>query len=186
MNAPLICPVCKSNQTHFALKVKDHSISGEYFDIFECKRCSLRFTKDSPPEDKIGLYYQSEDYISHSNTRKGLVNYSLSHRIRNKTLATKFRLIKKTTGIKHGHHLDIGAGTGAFVQYMNQHGWESSRASNPMKKLAARLRSIIIQNYYPRKHWKVFYRGVLMPSVYGMCLNMFMIFIPICIRLKKF
>lgn len=123
--ASLICPVCKSNQTHFALKVKDHSISEEYFEIFECKRCSLRFTKDSPPEDKIGLYYQSEDYISHSNTRKGLVN-SLYHRVRNKTLATKYRLIKKTTGIKHGYHLDIGAGTGAFVQYMNQHGWESS------------------------------------------------------------
>ncbi len=122
--APLICPVCNSNQTHFALKAKDHSVSGEYFEIFECKRCSLRITKEVPTEDKIERYYQSEDYISHSNTRKGLVN-SLYHRVRSRTLYTKFRLVEKTTGIKRGLHLDIGAGTGAFVQYMNQHGWES-------------------------------------------------------------
>ena len=128
MNPPLesssVCPVCNSSQTHFALKVKDHSVSGEYFEIFECKRCSLRFTKDVPPADKIGRYYQSEDYISHSNTRKGLVN-SLYHRVRNRTLDSKYHLIEKTTGIKRGYHLDIGAGTGAFVQYMNLRGWKS-------------------------------------------------------------
>jgi 2-polyprenyl-3-methyl-5-hydroxy-6-metoxy-1,4-benzoquinol methylase len=119
------CPVCHSEQTHFALKVKDHSISGEFFDVFECKRCSLRFTKDAPPEDKIGGYYQSEDYISHSNTRKGFVN-ALYHLVRNRTLAGKNHLLETATGIKTGHHLDIGAGTGTFVQYMNQHGWKST------------------------------------------------------------
>ena len=118
------CPVCNCKQTHFALRVKDHSVSQEYFDIFECPQCSLRFTKDAPPEEKIGHYYQSENYISHSNTRKGIVN-SLYHTVRNHTLSTKFNLIKKATALKKGHHLDIGAGTGAFVQYMNTHGWES-------------------------------------------------------------
>jgi len=119
------CPVCNSELTHFALKVKDHSVSGEYFDVFECKRCSLRFTKDPPPDDKIGLYYQSEDYISHSNTKSGFVN-SLYHIVRNRTLSDKYHLVEKTTGIKKGHHLDIGAGTGAFVQYMNKNNWEST------------------------------------------------------------
>ncbi len=118
------CPVCNSELTHFALKVKDHSVSGEYFDIFECKRCSLRFTKDPPPEDKISRYYQSETYISHSNTKKGLVN-SLYHIVRNKTLNSKYRLIESATAVQSGHHLDIGAGTGAFVQYMNKHNWKS-------------------------------------------------------------
>jgi SAM-dependent methyltransferase len=119
------CPVCNSDQCHFALKVKDHSVSGEYFDIFECKRCSLRFTKDPPPDDKIARYYQSEDYISHSNTRKGFVN-ALYHLVRNRTLTNKYHLFENTTGIKGGDHLDIGAGTGAFVQYMNLHGWKST------------------------------------------------------------
>jgi len=122
--SPVTCPVCHSGQTYFALKVKDHSISGEFFDVFECPQCSLRFTVNPPPEEKIGHYYQSEDYISHSNTRKGLVNY-LYHQVRNHTLSTKFHLLKKFTGLTNGHHLDIGAGTGAFVQYMNGRGWKS-------------------------------------------------------------
>ena len=128
MNPPsesiVICPVCNSDQTHFALKVKDHSVSGDYFIVYECPQCSLRFTKDAPPGEKIGVYYESEDYISHSNTRKGFVN-NLYHAVRSHTLATKYHLIEKSTGLKMGHHLDIGAGTGAFVKYMNGKGWKS-------------------------------------------------------------
>jgi 2-polyprenyl-3-methyl-5-hydroxy-6-metoxy-1,4-benzoquinol methylase len=118
------CPVCNSNKTRFVLKVKDHSVSGEIFEIFECPQCGLRLTRGAPPDDKIGRYYQSEDYISHSNTRKGIVN-NLYHWVRNHTLASKYHLVKRATGLKHGLHLDIGAGTGAFVQYMDLHGWKS-------------------------------------------------------------
>jgi 2-polyprenyl-3-methyl-5-hydroxy-6-metoxy-1,4-benzoquinol methylase len=124
LEPPLICPVCNSDKTHFTLKVKDHSVSGDFFDVLECSQCSLRFTWNAPSEENIDVYYQSEDYISHSNTRKGLIN-SLYHFVRNRTLSTKHHLIERDTGIKRGHHLDIGAGTGAFVQYMNQLGWES-------------------------------------------------------------
>jgi SAM-dependent methyltransferase len=120
-----LCPVCNSDSTHFALKVKDYSVSGEFFEVYECSRCGLRFTKDAPAGDKIGVYYESEDYISHSNTRKGIVN-NLYHLVRTRTLTVKFHLIEGATGLKLGHHLDIGAGTGAFVQYMNGKGWKST------------------------------------------------------------
>lgn len=118
------CPVCNSEQTRLALNVKDHSVSAEYFGVFECARCRLRFTADSPAGDKIGTYYESEEYISHTNIRKGIVN-RLYHAVRNHTLFTKYKLIKKTTGLNYSHHLDIGAGTGAFVQYMNGKAWKS-------------------------------------------------------------
>ncbi len=120
----VVCPVCNSEKTYFALKIKDHSVSGEFFEVYECSRCSLRITKDAPPSENIGIYYESEDYISHSNTRKGIVN-SLYHLVRNRTLADKYHLLEKLSGLTLGHHLDIGAGTGAFVQYMNAHGWKS-------------------------------------------------------------
>ncbi|MDP9041267.1 MAG: class I SAM-dependent methyltransferase, partial [Bacteroidota bacterium] len=119
------CPVCNSQDAGFAIKVKDYSVSGEYFDVFECPQCSLRFTKDAPSGEKMGVYYESEDYISHSNTRKGIVN-NLYHVVRRHTLASKYHLIKKSTGLNSGHHLDIGAGTGAFVQYMDEHEWKST------------------------------------------------------------
>jgi len=126
------CPVCNNSHTYFALKVKDHSVSGEYFDVYECSRCSLRFTHHAPPGDKIGIYYESEDYISHSNTRRGFVN-TLYHSVRRHTLSVKFHQIEKFTGLKIGHHLDIGAGTGAFVQYMNEHGWKSQGIEPDLK-----------------------------------------------------
>lgn len=119
-----ICPVCTNDQTQFVFKIKDYSVSGEYFDIYQCLQCALRFTKDAPSEYLIGPYYQSEDYISHSNTRKGIVN-SLYHLVRTRTLHSKYHLLKNSTGLKTGRHLDVGAGTGAFVQYMNQQGWNS-------------------------------------------------------------
>ncbi len=118
------CPVCKSEQVHFVLKVLDHTVSHEFFEIWECNHCSLRFTRNVPSNEDIGRYYESEDYISHSNTRRGFVN-TLYHRVRNHTLSLKYNLILSATGLKQGNHLDIGAGTGAFVQYMNRKGWQS-------------------------------------------------------------
>jgi 2-polyprenyl-3-methyl-5-hydroxy-6-metoxy-1,4-benzoquinol methylase len=118
------CPVCNSSKSRFVLQVKDHSVSGEYFNIFECAVCGLRFTYPVPPVDQIGKYYKSDDYISHSNTRKGLVN-NLYHLVRNRTLVSKYHLLKIHTGQKKGKLLDIGAGTGAFVRFMNQQGWSS-------------------------------------------------------------
>ncbi|MDP4128604.1 MAG: class I SAM-dependent methyltransferase [Bacteroidota bacterium] len=118
------CPVCKSEQVHFALSARDQTVSGEFFEIWTCNHCSLRFTRNAPPPENIGRYYQSENYISHSNTHKGLVN-TLYHRVRNLTLASKFRLVQSATGLKQGDHLDIGAGTGAFVKFMSEKGWRS-------------------------------------------------------------
>src|ERR1700712_2070225 len=123
--SPVACPVCRKTNTHFALRVQDHSISKEWFEVWECADCTMRFTKDAPSAGTIGPYYKSENYISHSNTRKGLVN-SLYHQVRRRTLHSKCELIRKETGRRTGDHLDIGAGTGAFVLFMKEQGWNST------------------------------------------------------------
>ena len=51
---------------------KDYMIRGETFDIVECLSCTLRITSPFPGVDTIGNYYNSEDYISHSDETKGL------------------------------------------------------------------------------------------------------------------
>ncbi|MFI5133022.1 MAG: class I SAM-dependent methyltransferase [Chitinophagales bacterium] len=117
------CPVCGSAEIQNALSVKDHSVSGEIFVITECASCSLRFTQDVPDATSIFPYYQSEDYISHTNTSKGLIN-RLYQKIRKRTLIKKRKLIEKACGIKTGKLLDVGSGTGAFVNEMRQKGWE--------------------------------------------------------------
>jgi 2-polyprenyl-3-methyl-5-hydroxy-6-metoxy-1,4-benzoquinol methylase len=104
------------------LTVADHSVSNEKFEIWECDDCSLRFTQNVPDQNSIGRYYQSSQYISHSNTKAGIVN-KLYHLVRNFTLAQKKRLIIRRTGLNKGQLLDIGAGAGTFAAYMKSVGW---------------------------------------------------------------
>ncbi len=116
------CPVCSSPNIAPKLISTDHTVSGESFEIWQCNDCSLRFTQNIPEAEEIGKYYQSENYISHTATNKGIINW-LYLRVRQITLLGKRKLIERFTGIKKGDLLDIGAGTGAFVHYMSTAGW---------------------------------------------------------------
>ncbi len=118
------CPLCGSAEINNVLSVKDHTVSGETFVIAECNSCTLRFTQDVPDAVSILPYYKSEDYISHTNTSKGLVN-SIYKIIRKRTLVKKRNLVEKSTGIKKGSLLDVGSGTGAFVNEMKKKGWKA-------------------------------------------------------------
>jgi 2-polyprenyl-3-methyl-5-hydroxy-6-metoxy-1,4-benzoquinol methylase len=117
------CPSCFSDKLQLALKAVDHTVSHETFEIWQCQQCGLRFTQNVPDAEAIGHYYRSDNYISHTNTNKGLVN-RLYHMVRKQTLSDKYRLISSATRSKQGKLLDIGAGTGAFVAHMQENGWE--------------------------------------------------------------
>ncbi|MGN6542142.1 MAG: class I SAM-dependent methyltransferase [Ginsengibacter sp.] len=116
------CPNCGDTQIFKVLSVKDHTVSDEEFEIWECTNCTIRFTQNVPDQENIGKYYQSENYISHSDTSKGFIN-NLYHKVRKRTLLEKKKLIKKATGKQTGNILDVGAGTGAFLNTMKNAGW---------------------------------------------------------------
>lgn len=117
------CPVCGSPDIKNVLSVKDYTVSNKTFVIAECNSCSLRFTQDVPDAASIAPYYKSENYISHTNTSKGLIN-RLYQSVRKRTLKQKRRLIERASGIKKGRLLDVGSGTGAFANEMQQAGWQ--------------------------------------------------------------
>jgi SAM-dependent methyltransferase len=119
------CPLCNSKIIAPVLKARDHTVSGQYFEIWECGECSLRFTQDYPTPDTLPGFYESEKYISHSETNKGWVN-QLYHLVRSRTLQSKRHLVTASTGKKQGRLLDVGAGTGAFTSFMQGHGWQAS------------------------------------------------------------
>lgn len=116
------CPVCNSAAIHPVLEVKDYTVTGEVFDLYECADCSLRFTQDIPDRDHVAPYYKAESYISHTNTSKGFIN-RLYHFVRKKTIVKKRRLVERATGLKKGNILDVGSGIGSFIHEMKQHGW---------------------------------------------------------------
>ncbi len=117
-----ICPVCSGTELSNHLSIKDHSISGEVFNTSVCKSCSFKFTNPMPSEETIGRYYQSENYISHSDTNKGIIN-KLYHLVRKQSLKSKIALINSNTS-KKGMLLDIGCGTGYFLQTCKEDGWK--------------------------------------------------------------
>jgi len=115
------CPVCKSENLKLFLKGKDHFASKETFNIEKCDSCGFLFTQDFPSENYIDSYYVSDQYISHSDSRKGLMN-KLYHYVRRYMLGRKTKLIEKQSSQK-GRLLDIGAGTGYFAHEMQNKGW---------------------------------------------------------------
>lgn len=114
------CPICGAeNQTLF-LRVKDYTVSQEEFNIVNCESCSFKFTNPRPKDEVIGNYYKSEDYISHSNTNKGIIS-KLYHLVRNYTLKKKLALVSRH--VSRGTILDYGCGTGMFLNVCKQNGW---------------------------------------------------------------
>src|SRR5215813_2904792 len=125
MNLPVhydCCPVCDSSNIHPILSAKDFTVSEKNFEIWHCDSCTLRFTQNAPGIDVISDYYKSENYISHTDTSTGVINriYQL---VRRQTLKQKRKLICRVAGIREGNLLDVGSGTGAFVNEMTQSGW---------------------------------------------------------------
>lgn len=115
------CPLCNAENLAEFLKARDHLLTSEIFPLFKCHSCGFVFTQDVPPANKIGLYYQSEDYVSHSDSRKGLMN-KLYHLGRSLMLRKKCGMVNK---VANGRKLlDIGCGTGYFPAYMKQKGYD--------------------------------------------------------------
>ena len=134
-----VCPVCGGSSFKSFLTCADFFVSGEEYNIKQCSSCGFKITENIEDEINIGRYYQSDEYISHSNTSKGLVN-SVYHTVRKTMLGRKRRLVERATSLKTGHLLDVGTGTGFFLNEMKEQGWQvtgtekSSDARNFAKK----------------------------------------------------
>ncbi len=116
------CPCCYASQFSHHLSCVDNTVSHQKFEVMACKNCGFLFTNPRPSASEIGYYYQSEAYISHSNTQKGVLNtaYQLVRKI---TLRSKIKLIKKYQ--QQGFLLDIGCGTGEFLHIAQKNGYQT-------------------------------------------------------------
>lgn len=116
------CPCCGSGDISTFIKAKDYTVTNEIFEILKCSNCTVAFTQNIPVQSEIGKYYQSTNYISHSDTQDGFIS-KIYHKVRNLTLQKKKNLILTHTQKKSGNILDIGAGIGAFVNTMKLAQW---------------------------------------------------------------
>jgi 2-polyprenyl-3-methyl-5-hydroxy-6-metoxy-1,4-benzoquinol methylase len=119
-----VCPLCGNINTSIAFPVKDHSITKEDFILQKCISCNFLFTTPTPDLASIGRYYASEDYISHTDSKKGIIE-QLYQLVRKRTLAGKRKLINSFIKKQNGNILDYGCGTGAFLNEMKINGWNT-------------------------------------------------------------
>ena len=117
------CPLCGGQQLEHALTCTDHYASGEQFEVIRCAHCGFLMTQGVPVEAEIGKYYETPDYISHSDTQQGLMN-RVYHWVRQYMLSRKAALVKRVSGLSEGSLLDYGTGTGYFANAMVRQGWK--------------------------------------------------------------
>jgi 2-polyprenyl-3-methyl-5-hydroxy-6-metoxy-1,4-benzoquinol methylase len=116
------CLVCGSNNFEPFLVCKDYTVSQENFNIVSCKLCSFKFTNPRPEDSVLGNYYKAESYVSHTNSKKGIIN-KLYHIVRSHTLKKKIQLI--SSYVSRGTILDYGCGTGMFLSACKTSGWDT-------------------------------------------------------------
>ncbi|MEN9917933.1 MAG: hypothetical protein RL662_369 [Bacteroidota bacterium] len=141
------CPVCSKTSSKKNLDCQDYLVTQRTFSVYRCSECGFGFTQDFPSENEISAYYDAPEYISHTDTQKGFIN-SLYHLARKIALKSKTKLIHKYAPDTTGKLLDIGTGTGYFLNAMCQKKWivTGIEKSEPTRQYAKQKFGLNIQD----------------------------------------
>lgn len=113
------CNICNGDNTEPIFTTEDVLGTHDKFNIVKCLDCGLIYINPRPMKNEILKYYTSE-YIPHLSKDSNLRNLSLN--IYSKLF--RYHII----GLEHyGHNriLDVGCGSGKFLEILNKKGWET-------------------------------------------------------------
>lgn len=122
----------KLDSTKLYIKSKDYTLTNEEFELHYNSKFDLLFTNPKPKN--LEKYYDSNDYISHTDSSKTLVD-KLYQYVKNYTLKNKLKLIN-SFNTNQKKILDIGAGTGDFINVCKNNSWNTT-GIEPSKKARA-------------------------------------------------
>jgi len=113
-------PITNGNLIPF-LNCTDFTVSGEKFSLLKDVESDFLITSPRPLDKYLMHYYESENYISHTNTKKTLID-KVYQKVRFYTTNKK---VKKISNLKSNiqNILDIGCGTGDFLNVCSQKKW---------------------------------------------------------------
>jgi 2-polyprenyl-3-methyl-5-hydroxy-6-metoxy-1,4-benzoquinol methylase len=103
------------------LTCKDYTVSHKKFELLYNPDLDMLETFPQPKEDELGSYYESSDYISHTDAKKSITDklYQIVKRI---ALKNKLELINSFK-IEKKNLLDVGCGTGDFLLTCATNNW---------------------------------------------------------------
>lgn len=133
------CIICGSDSRSSQIEFKDHLVSDEFFNLASCDQCGFRYITNPPTEAASGQYYESDEYVEHSDSSKGFINF-FYHRARRWMIRYKFSMIEKLKTRRK--ILDVGTGTGYFLRYMRSKGYDSYGI-----EISAKARKFGAQNF---------------------------------------
>lgn len=139
------CPICEHHQFTLSLQCIDHTVSHETFNIVKCNSCEFTFTNPTPDPTALGNYYQSPNYVSHSERPIKILDrvYALA---RTQTLKCKIRIVKNHISTNTPTILDYGCGTGDFLSTCKANGWQITgiEPSDSAKQIASKKTGQVI------------------------------------------
>ncbi len=112
------------SKKHTYLKVKDHSVSGEDFQLLYNEALDMLETHPRPSEEQLPKYYQSEDYISHTDAKRNWFEKAYQF-VKSIALKRKLNLINSFS-FSDKQLLDVGCGTGDFLKIAKENNWQVS------------------------------------------------------------
>jgi 2-polyprenyl-3-methyl-5-hydroxy-6-metoxy-1,4-benzoquinol methylase len=108
-------------KSHY-LTVKDYTVSNKKFDLLYNETLEMLVTFPQPKAEELAGYYESDDYISHTDSKKSGTD-KLYQIVKKIALASKLKLINSFK-IADKNLLDIGCGTGDFLLTCKNNGWK--------------------------------------------------------------
>ncbi len=143
------------------LKTKDYSVSDEEFELLYHEELDMLITSPQPKE--LDKYYQSDNYISHTDSNRTFFD-KVYQVVKKVSLLQKVSLIGRYAQDDRSL-LDIGAGTGDFLFAASQKGWTITgvepnwkargKASEKEVSLSADLESVMHRKYKVITLWHV-------------------------------
>ena len=128
------------------LSTKDYLVSGEEFQLLHDLERDMLVTEPQPSLENLGGYYESEDYVSHTDAKEGLIDF-LYQAIKKRSLTKKLKLI---ISLNKGTRtlLDIGAGTGDFLKIASDNGWDVAGVEPNQNAVAlAKEKGLVLENH---------------------------------------
>ncbi|WP_111707031.1 class I SAM-dependent methyltransferase [Lutibacter citreus] len=103
------------------LECKDYTVSKENFKLIYKEKLDMLETYPQPSIENLSKYYESEDYISHTDSKKSFID-KLYQFVKSIALKNKLKLIN-SFNTEEKNLLDVGCGTGEFLLTCNNNHW---------------------------------------------------------------
>lgn len=110
-----------SNEVY--LEVEDFTVSHEKFQLLYNAEYDILKTTPQPSLNKLGSYYESDDYISHTDGQRSLFE-KIYQVVKTKNISDKVKTVTRANS-GTGRLLDIGCGTGDFLAVAKSVGWQT-------------------------------------------------------------